>query len=141
SRRHVRREPRADRNAARRCPRGRAIGDGRWHPPFTVGLRGSGGRLSERPASARGPSGRAPQGRRAGDVSELRFEGRVAVVTGAGRGIGRAHALLLGARGARVVVNDLGGTLDGVGADTGPAGVVAEEIVAGGGAAIADAND
>jgi NAD(P)-dependent dehydrogenase (short-subunit alcohol dehydrogenase family) len=68
-------------------------------------------------------------------------EGRVCVVTGAGRGIGREHALLLAGEGARVVVNDLGGARDGVGADAGPASQVVEEIRAAGGEAVANTDD
>ncbi|MER5185254.1 SDR family NAD(P)-dependent oxidoreductase [Streptomyces sp. NPDC002896] len=74
-------------------------------------------------------------------MSELRFDGRVAVITGAGRGIGRAHARLLAERGAKVVVNDLGGSMEGEGADAGPAQSVVEEIVAAGGEAVADTHD
>lgn len=74
-------------------------------------------------------------------MSEFSFQGRVAVVTGAGRGIGRAHARLLAERGAKVVVNDLGGSMEGSGSDTGPAQKVVEEIVAAGGEAVADTND
>lgn len=70
-------------------------------------------------------------------MSELRFDGRVAVVTGAGRGLGREYALLLASRGASVVVNDIGGSLTGVGSDTGPAEEVVEEIRAAGGTAVA----
>ncbi len=71
-------------------------------------------------------------------MSELRFDGKVAVVTGAGGGLGRAYALMLAARGARVVVNDLGGTFDGEGADSTPAQKVVDQIKAAGGEAIAN---
>ncbi len=68
-------------------------------------------------------------------------EGRVVIVTGAGRGVGRAYALMLGAQGAKVVVNDLGGSTAGDGADLTPAESVVEEIRAAGGEAIADGSD
>jgi NAD(P)-dependent dehydrogenase (short-subunit alcohol dehydrogenase family) len=67
----------------------------------------------------------------------IRFDGRVAIVTGAGGGLGRQHALALAARGAKVVVNDLGGTLAGDGGTPKAAQVVVDEIRAAGGAAIA----
>ncbi|RZS43498.1 NAD(P)-dependent dehydrogenase (short-subunit alcohol dehydrogenase family) [Herbihabitans rhizosphaerae] len=66
------------------------------------------------------------------------LDGRVAVVTGAGRGIGREHALLFAREGASVVVNDLGGANDGSGSDAGPAQQVADEITAAGGKAVAN---
>jgi len=68
-------------------------------------------------------------------------EGRVAIVTGAGRGIGREYALMLAEQGAKVVVNDLGATRDGSGADAGPAHEVVEEIRAFGGEAVANGAD
>lgn len=71
----------------------------------------------------------------------MRFDNRVAIVTGAGAGLGRAHALGLAARGARVVVNDFGGARDGSGGSMGPAESVVEEIRRAGGEAIADGAD
>ena len=68
-------------------------------------------------------------------------EGRVCVITGAGRGIGREHALLLAAHGAKVVVNDVGGSMDGEGHNEGPAHDVVAEIVAAGGEAVANGDD
>jgi NAD(P)-dependent dehydrogenase (short-subunit alcohol dehydrogenase family) len=70
-------------------------------------------------------------------MTELRFDDRVAVVTGAGRGLGRSYALLLASRGAKVVVNDTGASLTGDGADAGPADEVVHEIEAAGGQAVA----
>jgi NAD(P)-dependent dehydrogenase (short-subunit alcohol dehydrogenase family) len=71
-------------------------------------------------------------------MSDIGFDGRVAIVTGAGGGLGRQHALLLASRGARVVVNDLGGSVHGEGSDLGPAEKVAQEIRDAGGEAVAD---
>ena len=70
-------------------------------------------------------------------MPELRFDDRVAVITGAGRGLGRAYALLLASRGAKVVVNDPGASLKGDGIDVGPAQEVVQEIKAAGGQAVA----
>lgn len=69
-------------------------------------------------------------------MSDLRFDGRVAVVTGGGRGLGRSYALLLAGRGAKVVVNDPGGGLAGDGSDAAPAHDVVREITAAGGEAV-----
>lgn len=69
-------------------------------------------------------------------ADEIRFDDRVAVITGAGGGLGRAHALLLASRGAKIVVNDLGGSMDGVGGDNTPAQKVVDEIKAAGGEAV-----
>jgi len=69
------------------------------------------------------------------------LDGRVCIITGAGRGIGREHALMMAREGARVVVNDLGGARDGTGEEAGPAQEVVEEIVAAGGEAVANTDD
>ncbi len=74
-------------------------------------------------------------------MDEIDCTDRVCIVTGAGRGIGREYALLLAARGARVVVNDVGGARDGTGRDGGPAHQVVEEIRASGGTAVANTDD
>jgi NAD(P)-dependent dehydrogenase (short-subunit alcohol dehydrogenase family) len=71
----------------------------------------------------------------------LLCEGRVAIVTGAARGVGRENALLLAKHGAKVVVNDLGGAVDGSGADASPAQQVVDEIVAAGGEAVVNGDD
>src|SRR5271163_4416046 len=77
-----------------------------------------------------------------GEVSlmTIRFDGQVAIVTGAGNGLGRSYALELARRGAQVVVNDLGGAHDGTGQDSQVARKVVDEITSIGGAAIANAN-
>jgi NAD(P)-dependent dehydrogenase (short-subunit alcohol dehydrogenase family) len=74
-------------------------------------------------------------------MSRFTFDGRVVAVTGAGRGIGRAYAMLFASLGAKVVVNDLGGSAAGLGADAGPATRVVDRIRAAGGTAVANLSD
>lgn len=74
-------------------------------------------------------------------MNEIRFDGRVAVVTGAGGGLGRSHALALAARGAAVVVNDLGGSVNGQGSDHSAAQQVVDEITRAGGRAVANVDN
>ena len=71
-------------------------------------------------------------------MADLSFDGKVAVITGAGGGLGREHALLLASRGAQVVINDLGGSVSGEGGDAGPAHTTAKEIEDLGGIAVAN---
>ncbi|MCX7620990.1 MAG: SDR family oxidoreductase [Acidimicrobiales bacterium] len=73
-------------------------------------------------------------------MADLGFDGKVAIITGAGGGLGRCHALELARRGARIVVNDLGGSVSGEGGSAGPAQQVVDEIIALGGEAVADTN-
>jgi NAD(P)-dependent dehydrogenase (short-subunit alcohol dehydrogenase family) len=73
-------------------------------------------------------------------MADLGYDGRVAIITGAGGGLGREHALLLASRGAQVVINDLGGSVSGEGGDAGPAHTTAKEIEDLGGVAVADTN-
>jgi NAD(P)-dependent dehydrogenase (short-subunit alcohol dehydrogenase family) len=71
-------------------------------------------------------------------MADLGYDGKVAIITGAGGGLGRSHALELARRGARIVVNDLGGSVSGDGSDKGAAQKVVEEIEALGGEAVAN---
>jgi NAD(P)-dependent dehydrogenase (short-subunit alcohol dehydrogenase family) len=73
-------------------------------------------------------------------MADIGFDGKVAIITGAGGGLGRQHALELARRGARIVVNDLGGSVSGEGGDVGPAQAVVQEIEDLGGEAVADTN-
>src|ERR1043165_663960 len=103
-------------------------------------------RPAPRPSAAAGSpsssSGRFPEPPNAGGEDDMgALDGRVAIITGAGRGIGREHALLFASEGAKVVVNDLGGANDGSGSDQPPAQEVVAEIKAMGGEAVANADN
>src|SRR5687767_13122287 len=71
-------------------------------------------------------------------MADLGYDGKVAIITGAGGGLGREHALLLASRGAQIVINDLGGSVSGEGGDEGPAQQTAKEIEGLGGVAVAN---
>ena len=71
-------------------------------------------------------------------MSDVRYDGRVAIITGAGGGLGRSHALELAKRGAQLVVNDLGGSVDGQGSGSSAADLVVKEIEEAGGTAVAN---
>ena len=73
-------------------------------------------------------------------MADLGYDGKVAIITGSGGGLGREHALLLASRGCQVVINDLGGSVSGEGGDAGPAHTTAKEIEDLGGVAVADTN-
>ncbi len=73
-------------------------------------------------------------------MAEIRYDGRVAIITGAGSGLGRAYALLLASKGAKVVVNDLGGSVDGTGSGNTAAEIVCNEIKEAGGEAVPNFN-
>lgn len=90
------------------------------------------------PFSGGGSSGLSFLQQPGDDPANLRYDGRVAIVTGAGNGLGKDYALMLAFRGAKVVVNDLGGAFNGEGAAAAPADKVVEEIKAAGGEAVAN---
>src|SRR5262249_13586721 len=94
--------------------------------------------LSVGPAASRVAAIMARPRTRSPRMSEIRYDGRVAVITGAGGGLGKAYALLLASRGASVVVNDLGGAADGTGAGHSMADQTVKEILAQGGRAVAN---
>ncbi len=71
-------------------------------------------------------------------MNDIRFDNKVAVITGAGNGLGKSYALFLASRGAKVVVNDLGGTVAGTGGSRAVADAVVEEITAAGGEVVAN---